>query len=55
MKQPISVHKTTVALMLMIMLCHSISVPAGENPSDMYDLDLEQLLQIKVETLNKRP
>jgi len=42
-----------VLIFLLSLLCRPI--PARAEDRDIYDLDLKQLLQVKVETLNKRP
>ena len=43
----------TALIFLLFLLCRPI--PARTEDRDIYDLDLKQLLQVKVETLNKRP
>lgn len=46
---------TSCTFLLMLSSCLILSAKAADNNPDLYDLDLKDLLQLKVETLNKRP
>ncbi|HHL35239.1 MAG TPA: TonB-dependent receptor [Desulfobulbaceae bacterium] len=48
-------HKIPATALIFLLSFFSRPVPGRTDDRDIYDLDLKQLLQVKVETLNKRP
>jgi len=55
MKQSFHTITTSFVLLLLLTYGHTPCATAADKTSDLYDLDLKDLLQLKVETLNKRP
>ena len=55
MKRLAFIHLATSSILAITCLCFPGRSLANTDDNELYDLDLEQLLTVKVETLNKRP